>query len=213
MPRTRRPRHDHRVDTTVGEQGTSDFGVFRTTHFGLDSPSGRGVNRSYALRQRKADTPLVTLGPDEVLRAQDVHKFFGTFEVLRGISCAVKRGEVVVIIGPRGAPAVLAGPAEPRYGSGGGRRGGPASREAGDVDRETCLGSPTFRLRGWIPRMSAACGQLIAPLSARRMTSCMRIARSTAARARTMGTSFGYPWLYRGSPGKRTLHVLSGADR
>jgi hypothetical protein len=25
------------VDTTVGEQGTSDFGVFRTTHFGLDS--------------------------------------------------------------------------------------------------------------------------------------------------------------------------------
>jgi ABC-type polar amino acid transport system ATPase subunit len=54
-------------------------------------------------RQRKADTPLVTLGPDEVLRAQGVHKFFGTFEVLRGISCAVKRGEVVVIIGPSGA--------------------------------------------------------------------------------------------------------------
>ncbi|HEX2482031.1 MAG TPA: amino acid ABC transporter ATP-binding protein [Methylomirabilota bacterium] len=38
-----------------------------------------------------------------MLRAQDVHKFFGTFEVLRGISCAVKRGEVVVIIGPSGA--------------------------------------------------------------------------------------------------------------
>ena len=37
MPRTRRPRHDYQVDTTVGEQGTSDFGVFRTTHFGLDT--------------------------------------------------------------------------------------------------------------------------------------------------------------------------------
>jgi hypothetical protein len=38
MPRRRRLRHDLRPDTIVGEQGTSDFGVFRTTHFGLDSP-------------------------------------------------------------------------------------------------------------------------------------------------------------------------------
>jgi len=41
--------------------------------------------------------------PEEVVRAEDVHKFFGSFEVLRGIDCSIKRGEVVVIIGPSGA--------------------------------------------------------------------------------------------------------------
>jgi glutamine transport system ATP-binding protein len=40
---------------------------------------------------------------EEVVRAEHVHKFFGSFEVLRGIDCSIKRGEVVVIIGPSGA--------------------------------------------------------------------------------------------------------------
>jgi glutamine transport system ATP-binding protein len=54
-------------------------------------------------RQSEASAPMADLGPDEVVRAEGVHKFFGAFEVLRGIRCSIKRGEVVVIIGPSGA--------------------------------------------------------------------------------------------------------------
>jgi glutamine transport system ATP-binding protein len=54
-------------------------------------------------RQPEASTPMADLAPDEVVRAEGVHKFFGAFEVLRGIRCSIKRGEVVVIIGPSGA--------------------------------------------------------------------------------------------------------------
>lgn len=53
--------------------------------------------------QLDAGRPNGGLVPEEVVRAENVHKFFGTFEVLRGISCSIKRGEVVVIIGPSGA--------------------------------------------------------------------------------------------------------------
>ena len=48
-------------------------------------------------------TSGTAIGSDEVVRVEDVHKFFGAFEVLRGIYCSIKRGEVVVIIGPSGA--------------------------------------------------------------------------------------------------------------
>jgi glutamine transport system ATP-binding protein len=54
-------------------------------------------------RQSEASAPMADLGPDEVVRAEGVHKFFGAFEVLRGIRCSIRRGEVVVIIGPSGA--------------------------------------------------------------------------------------------------------------
>ena len=57
-------------------------------------------------RLRRPPGPVTAnadLGPDEVVRAEGVHKFFGAFEVLRGIRCSIKRGEVVVIIGPSGA--------------------------------------------------------------------------------------------------------------
>jgi glutamine transport system ATP-binding protein len=54
-------------------------------------------------RQSEASAPMADLGPDEVVRAEGVHKFFGAFEVLRGIRCSIQRGEVVVIIGPSGA--------------------------------------------------------------------------------------------------------------
>ena len=62
-----------------------------------------GVLGNLSLRKRKVDAPVTALGSEEVLRADDVHKFFGSFEVLRGISCSIRRGEVVVIIGPSGA--------------------------------------------------------------------------------------------------------------
>src|SRR6185503_17179174 len=54
-------------------------------------------------RAPASSTSSVDVGSDEVVRAEGVHKFFGTFEVLRGIGCSIKRGEVVVIIGPSGA--------------------------------------------------------------------------------------------------------------
>ena len=40
---------------------------------------------------------------DEVVICEDVHKWFGEFEVLRGIDFRVKSGEVIVILGPSGS--------------------------------------------------------------------------------------------------------------
>jgi polar amino acid transport system ATP-binding protein len=43
------------------------------------------------------------LKPPGILCAKDVHKRFGSHEVLRGVSLEVRRGEVVCIIGPSGS--------------------------------------------------------------------------------------------------------------
>ncbi len=54
-------------------------------------------------RSTASGEPLAILGADEVIRAVGVHKFFGSFEVLRGINWVVRKGQTVVIIGPSGA--------------------------------------------------------------------------------------------------------------
>ncbi|MBE9473521.1 MAG: ATP-binding cassette domain-containing protein, partial [Chloroflexi bacterium] len=38
-----------------------------------------------------------------IIHCQDVHKWFGNFEALRGISMEVEQGEVIVIFGPSGS--------------------------------------------------------------------------------------------------------------
>jgi len=40
---------------------------------------------------------------DEIIICENVHKWFGEFEALRGIDIRVKPGEVIVIIGPSGS--------------------------------------------------------------------------------------------------------------
>lgn len=41
--------------------------------------------------------------PEEIIICRDVHKWFGDFHVLRGVTTAVRKGEVVVICGPSGS--------------------------------------------------------------------------------------------------------------
>ena len=40
---------------------------------------------------------------EDIIICNDVHKWFGTFHVLRGVTTSVKRGEKIVILGPSGS--------------------------------------------------------------------------------------------------------------
>ncbi len=40
---------------------------------------------------------------DDIIVCRDVHKWFGDFHVLRGVTALVRRGEVIVIFGPSGS--------------------------------------------------------------------------------------------------------------
>ena len=44
-----------------------------------------------------------SIGTEDIIIVRDVHKWFGNFHVLRGITTTIKRGEVVVIFGPSGS--------------------------------------------------------------------------------------------------------------
>ncbi len=43
------------------------------------------------------------MNSEEIIICRDVHKWFGDFHVLRGVTTAVRKGEVVVICGPSGS--------------------------------------------------------------------------------------------------------------
>jgi general L-amino acid transport system ATP-binding protein len=40
---------------------------------------------------------------NQIIECRDVHKWFGTFHVLRGVDLTVRKGEVIVICGPSGS--------------------------------------------------------------------------------------------------------------
>lgn len=46
---------------------------------------------------------IVNVGIDVVIDVQNIYKYFGALKVLNGISCAIKKGEKVAIIGPSGS--------------------------------------------------------------------------------------------------------------
>ena len=48
-------------------------------------------------------TSDITENVDDIIICQDVHKWFGDFHVLRGITTSIKSGEVVVVFGPSGS--------------------------------------------------------------------------------------------------------------
>ena len=39
----------------------------------------------------------------DIIICRDVHKWFGHFHVLKGISLTIQKGEVIVIFGPSGS--------------------------------------------------------------------------------------------------------------
>jgi len=55
--------------------------------------------------EQAGPSSITGANPDDtpVLRAVDVHKSFGKLHVLKGVSVAVSRGEVVAVIGPSGS--------------------------------------------------------------------------------------------------------------
>ncbi|MEY3302873.1 MAG: amino acid ABC transporter ATP-binding protein [Pseudanabaena sp.] len=52
------------------------------------------------MQEQIASNPSMT---EPMIVAQDVHKWYGSFHVLKGVSLTVNRGEVVVIMGPSGS--------------------------------------------------------------------------------------------------------------
>ena len=41
-----------------------------------------------------------TVGSEDIIVCRDVHKWYGDFHVLRGITTTIKKREVVVVFGP-----------------------------------------------------------------------------------------------------------------
>jgi len=73
------------MPVVIGEDGTMD----RTPPAGFDTAP------TLSKPVERADRPMIDI--------RDVHKYFGSLHVLKGVSMAVDRAEVVVVIGPSGS--------------------------------------------------------------------------------------------------------------
>src|SRR6202030_1258289 len=52
--------------------------------------------------ERPATQSASTWDKDAVIELRDVHKAFGQFKVLDGVSCRIPKGEITVLMGPSG---------------------------------------------------------------------------------------------------------------
>ncbi len=66
---------------------------------GADVLSREPIGTTQAARDADADSA----GQDEAIRVTDLHKSFGTLEVLKGVSLTAQKGDVVAIIGGSGS--------------------------------------------------------------------------------------------------------------
>ncbi len=46
---------------------------------------------------------MTTFATDKMIKAEKIHKSYGTLEVLKGVSLSIKKGEIIAIVGPSGA--------------------------------------------------------------------------------------------------------------
>ncbi|GIV97647.1 MAG: arginine ABC transporter ATP-binding protein [Herpetosiphonaceae bacterium] len=60
------------------------------------------MSEQVEVKEAKRSTPKHQLG-EEIIICRDVHKWFGDFHVLCGVTTSVRKGEVVVIFGPSGS--------------------------------------------------------------------------------------------------------------
>ncbi|AHD11662.1 ABC transporter ATP-binding protein [Phaeobacter gallaeciensis] len=61
------------------------------------------LSTASAPAQARAETPVNTHTQAEAIRVSDLHKSFGSLEVLKGVSLTAKQGDVVAIIGGSGS--------------------------------------------------------------------------------------------------------------
>jgi ABC-type polar amino acid transport system ATPase subunit len=66
-------------------------------------PVEMGVDDSTSLTPGLATRDTIERTSRPIIEVRDVHKFFGSFHVLKGVSMSVNRAEVVVVIGPSGS--------------------------------------------------------------------------------------------------------------
>ena len=61
------------------------------------------MNASATRAVSQARAPLVAPRPEDIIICRDVHKWYGDYHAVRGITTTIRQGEIVSIIGPSGS--------------------------------------------------------------------------------------------------------------